>query len=301
MSSSASLKGRVEDVYDKESRDRAALFNEIGHLKNLNARIGEDALNLTNALKGNVKTMGGWGEVILERVFEVSGLEKGRVYDTQVSLTDGQGNRFQPDVVVRLPEGRDVIVDAKVSLKAYTDYYTATDEAERSAAMKAHLASLRSHLKGLGGKHYDDLQGVRTIDFVLMFVPIEAAFFEALENDRSLFRDAFEKNIIMVSPSTLLVTLRTICNIWRVADQNENAMEIARQAGGLYDKFVGFIDALEEVGRQLDRARDAHRMARDRLFTGRGNLVRRVEQIKALGVKTNKTIPDSYVTTQEDG
>ncbi len=292
---------RVEDVYDKEARDRAALFNEIGHLKNLNARIGEDALNLTKALKGNVKTMGGWGEIILERLLEASGLEKGRTYETQVNLKDDHGNRFQPDVIVRLPEGRDVIVDAKVSLKAYASYHSAGTDEHRGAAMKAHLASLRSHLRGLSEKHYEDLQGIRTIDFVLMFVPIEAAFIAAMENDRSLFQDAFEKNIIMVSPSTFLVTLRTISNIWRVSDQNENAVEIARQAGGLYDKFVGFIDALEEVGCQLDRARDAHQKARERLATGRGNLVRRAEQLKALGIKTNKAIPEPCATMLDMG
>jgi DNA recombination protein RmuC len=165
--------------------------------------------------------------------------------------------------------------------------------------MKEHLISLRTHIKGLSGKHYDDLEGIRTLDFVLMFVPVEAAFFMALEHDGTLFRDAFEKNVILVSPSTLLVTLRTICNIWRVADQNENAMQIARQAGALFDKFVGFIDALEEVGRQLDRAKDAYRTARDRLSTGKGNLVRRAEQLKTLGVKANKSIPDSYAATLE--
>ena len=289
------FKKRVEDVYDKESRDRAALFNEIGHLKHLNERIGKDALNLTNALKGNVKTMGGWGEVILERILEASGLEKGRAYETQVSLTDDRGRRFQPDVIVRLPEGRDVVVDAKVSLKAYERYHAADDENTRTAAIKDHLASLRGHLKGLSEKRYDDLTGIRTLDFVLMFVPIETAFFTALEHDPSIFREAFEKNVILVCPSTLLVTLRTICNIWRFADQNENAREIARQAGGLYDKFVGFIEALEDLGRQLDRARDAYRTARDRLCTGKGNLVRRAEQLKALGVKATKTMPDSYV------
>ena len=293
------FKKRVEDVYDKESRDRAALFNEIGHLKHLNERIGKDALNLTNALKGDVKTLGGWGEVILERILEVSGLEKGRAYETQVSLTDGRGNRFQPDVIVRLPEGRDVIVDAKVSLKAYERYHGAADEGTRASAMKDHLASLRAHFKGLSDKHYDDLEGLRTLDFVLMFVPVEAAFFTALEHDRSLFSDAFDKNVILVSPSTLLVTLRTIGNIWRFADQNENAREIARQAGGLYDKFVGFIEALETLGHQLDRARDAYRTARDRLCTGKGNLVRRAEQLRALGVKANKSIPDSYAVALE--
>ncbi len=288
------FKKRVEDVYDKESRDRAALFNEIGHLKTLNERIGQDALNLTHALKGDVKTMGGWGEVVLARILEASGLEKGRAYETQVSLSDGRGNRFQPDVIVRLPEGRDVIVDAKVSLKAYERYHAADDEETRTAAIKAHLASLRGHFKGLSDKHYEDLEGIRTLDFVLMFVPIEAAFFTALEHDRTLFDDAFEKSVILVGPSTLLVTLRTIGNIWRVADQNANAREIARQAGALYDKFVGFIDALENVGRQLDRAKDAYRTARDRLSTGKGNLVRRAEQLKSLGVKANKAIPGSH-------
>ena len=295
------FKKRVEDVYDKESRDRATLLNEIDHLKNLNERIGIDALNLTNALKGDVKAMGGWGEVILERILEASGLEKGRVYDTQVSLPGGRGSRYQPDVIVRLPEGRDVIVDAKVSLKDYERYHASTDETVRATAIKAHLASLRAHLKGLNEKHYEDLEGIRTLDFVLMFVPIEAAFFMALEHDQSLFTEAFEKNVILVSPSTLLVTLRTIHNIWRYVDQNENALEIARQAGGLYDKFIGFIDALEEVGRQLDRAREAHRTARDRLSTGKGNLVRRAEQLKTLGVKANKALPESYAALLSPG
>jgi DNA recombination protein RmuC len=296
------FKKRVEDVYDKESRDRAALLNEIGHLKHLNERIGKDALNLTNALKGDVKTLGGWGEVILERILEASGLEKGRAYETQVSLTTDRGSRYQPDVIVRLPEGRDVIVDAKVSLKDYERYHASSDETVRAAAIKAHLASLRVHVKGLSEKHYEDLEGIRTLDFVLMFVPIEAAFFAAVEHDRALFTEAFEKNVILVSPTTLLVTLRTIHNIWRYADQNENAMEIARQAGGLYDKFIGFIEALEEVGRQLDRAREAYRTAKDRLSTGRGNLVRRVEQLKALGVKANKALPGAYAgnTTSEE-
>ncbi|BBO68455.1 DNA recombination protein RmuC [Desulfosarcina alkanivorans] len=295
------FKKRVEDVYDKESRDRATLLNEIGHLKNLNERIGKDALNLTNALKGDVKTLGGWGEVILERILEASGLEKGRAYETQVSLTDSRGSRYQPDVIIRLPEGRDVIVDAKVSLKAYERYHSSTDERVRSTAIKALLTSLRSHFNGLGEKHYEDLEGLHTLDFVLMFVPIEAAFFTALEHDRSLLAEAFEKNVILVSPSTLVVTLRTIHNLWRYADQNENALEIARQAGGLYDKFIGFIEAMEEVGRQLDRAREAHRTARDRLCSGRGNLVRRAEQLKALGVKANKVLPSSCVPDGEPG
>lgn len=295
------FKKRVEDVYDKESRDRAALRNEIGHLKHLNERIGKDALNLTNALKGDVKTMGGWGEVILERILEASGLEKGRIYETQASLTARHGSRYQPDVIVRLPEGRDVVVDAKVSLKAYERYHTTDNESVRSTAIKAHLVSLRTHLKGLSQKHYEDLEEIRSLDFVLMFVPIEAAFFSALEHDHTLFTEAFEQNVILVSPSTLLVTLRTIHNMWRNADQNKNALEIARQAGGLYDKFVGFIEVLETVGQQLDRAREAHRTGMARLCQGRGNLVRRAEQLRALGVKTNKSLPAATLKADEKG
>ena len=295
------FKKRVEDVYDKESRDRAALRSEIGRLKDLNERIGKDALNLTNALKGDVKTLGGWGEVILERILEASGLEKGRLYERQVSLGDARGSRYQPDVVIRLPEGRDVIVDAKVSLKAYERYHTAQEEAVRAAAIRDHLSSLRAHLNGLNAKHYEDLPGIRSLDFVLMFVPIEAAFFTALEHDRALFGEAFEKNVILVSPSTLLVTLRTIHNMWRNADQNRNALEIARQAGGLYDKFIGFIEVLETLGQQLDRARDAHRTAVERLCSGRGNLVRRTEMLKALGVKANKALPAAYADALAPG
>ena len=200
---------------------------------------------------------------------------------------------------MRLPEGRDVIVDAKVSLKDYERYHSSEDENVRSAAIKAHLTSLRTHLKGLSEKHYEDLEGIRTLDFVLMFVPIEAAFFAAIDHDRNLMTEAFEKNVIMVSPSTLLVTLRTIHNIWRYVDQNANALEIARQAGNLYDKFVGFIEALEDVGRQLERARQAHRTATERLCSGRGNLVRRAEQLKALGVKANKALPEACAAALE--
>lgn len=294
------FKKKVEDVYDRELRDRIALQSEINQLKHLNERIGEDALNLTNALKGDVKTMGGWGEVILERILEASGLEKGRNYETQVHLKDRRGGRFHPDAIVRLPEGRDVIVDAKVSLAAYERYHAATDETLRASAIKEHIASMRNHLNGLSNKHYEDLEGIRTLDFVLMFVPIETAFFTALERDRSLFSEAFGKNVILVSPSTLLVTLRTIQNIWRNADQNENALKIARQAGGLYDKFIGFLESLEEVGRQLDRAKESYQTARDRLATGRGNLVRRAEQLVSMGVKANKALPASYANALEE-
>jgi DNA recombination protein RmuC len=285
------FKKRVEDVYDKETRDRAALQAEIHNLKELNQRISKEALDLTRALKGDHKAQGNWGEVVLERVLEASGLQKGREYEVQVSLKDAAGRRFQPDVIVRLPQGKDVVVDAKVSLKDYESYYTADDPVKREAALKCHIEALRSHIRTLASKSYEDLEGVRSLDFVLMFVPIEAAFLAAVERDRDLFGEAFEKNIMVVSPSTLLVTLRTIENIWRNEYQNRYAIEIAKKAGALYDKFVGFVEALKEVGEQLDRARSAHRMATDRLVRGRGNLIRRTDELKALGVKANKELP----------
>jgi DNA recombination protein RmuC len=289
------FKKRVEDVYDKESRDRAALQAEIHHLKDLNQRISKEALNLTRALKGDSKARGSWGEVILERVLEASGLQKGREYDVQVSLKDREGKRYQPDVIVRLPQGKDVVVDAKVSLKDYEAYYSAEDPGEKETALKAHIEAMRTHVRSLASKSYAELEGVRSLDFVLMFVPIEAAFLAAVERDRDLFSEAFEKNIMVVSPSTLLVTLRTIENIWRNEYQNRHAMEIAKKAGALYDKFAGFVEALEEVGQQLDKAKAAYQTAFDRLVSGRGNLIRRTGELKALGVKASKDLPQNLI------
>ncbi len=289
------FKKRVDDVYDKESRDRAALQTEIHHLKELNQRISKEALNLTRALKGDSKARGNWGEVILERVLEQSGLHKGREYEVQVSLKDADGRRYQPDVIVRLPQGKDVVVDAKVSLKDYEIYYSAEDPGAKEAALKSHIDSLRTHVRTLAAKSYAGLEGVRSLDFVLMFVPIEAAFLAAVERDLDLFSEAFEKNILVVSPSTLLVTLRTIENIWRNEYQNRHAIEIAKKAGALYDKFVGFVEALEVVGQQLDKAKAAYRQASDRLARGRGNLIRRTDELKALGVKAGKALPQNFV------
>lgn len=289
------FKKRVEDVYDKESRDRTALQTEIHQLKELNQRISKEALNLTRALKGDSKARGNWGEVILERVLEASGLQKGREYDVQVSLKAADGKRYQPDVIVHLPEGKEVIIDAKVSLTAYEDYYSTGEADRKNTALNAHIESLRTHIRTLAAKSYEDLEGVRSLDFVLMFIPIEAAFLAAVEKDRDLFSEAFEKNIMVVSPSTLLVTLRTIQNIWRYEYQNRYALEIAKKAGGLYDKFVGFVEGLQEVGRQLDKARDAYRITHDRLVSGRGNLVRRTQELKALGVKAGKELPAEMI------
>ncbi len=285
------FKKRVEDVYDKESRDRAALHTEIHHLKDLNQQISREALNLTRALKGDSKARGNWGEVILERVLEASGLQKGREYEVQVSLKDRTGRRYQPDVIVRLPQGKDVVVDAKVSLKDYETYYSTEDPGKKEQALKAHIESMRAHMRTLAAKSYEDLEGVRSLDFVLLFVPIEAAFLTAVERDRNLFLEAFEKNIMIVSPSTLLVTLRTIENIWRGEHQSRNAVEIAKKAGALYDKFVGFVEALQEIGQQLDRAKTAYQTATDRLVSGRGNLIRRTDELRTLGIKAGKELP----------
>jgi DNA recombination protein RmuC len=293
------FKKRVEDVYDKESRDRAALQAEINHLKELNQRIGKEALNLTRALKGDSKIRGNWGEVVLERVLEASGLAKGREYEVQVSCSDPQGKRYQPDVIVRLPEGKDVIIDAKVSLKDYEAFFNSEDPAEKEKALRAHIEALRTHLRQLAAKDYQSLEGVRSLDFVLMFIPVEAAFLAAVEKDAGIFGEAFEKNIMLVSPSTLLVTLRTIQNIWRYEYQNHYALEIAKRAGGLYDKFVGFIESLEEIGNQLDKAKAAFRIAFDRLVSGRGNLVRRTQELKAMGVKATKELPPRIVELAE--
>ncbi len=294
------FKKRVEDVYDKESRDRASLQTEIYHLKELNQRISKEALNLTRALKGDSKARGNWGEVVLERVLEASGLQKGREYETQVSLKDSNGTRYQPDVIVRLPQGKDVVVDAKVSLNDYEIYYSAEDPEQKEMALKAHIEAIRTHIRSLAGKSYENLEGVRSLDFVLMFIPIEAAFMAAVDQDRGLFGEAFDKNIMVVSPSTLLVTLRTIENIWRNEYQNRHAIEIAKKAGLLYDKFVGFVEALEDVGQKLDKAKEAYKTASDRLVNGRGNLIRRTEELKSLGVKAGKELPRQLLEAAGD-
>lgn len=288
------FKKRVEDVYDKEAKDRRSLYEQIGQLKKLNQQMSQDALNLTNALKGESKTQGNWGEVILERVLQESGLRPGHEYEVQVSLSES-GKRYQPDVIVRLPDNKDVIVDAKVSLTAYERYCSSEDEQERQRYLREHLQSLRGHVRGLSDKAYQKLEGVRSLDFVLLFVPVEGAFMLALENDNALFNDAFERNIMLVSPATLLVTLRTIHNIWRYEHQSQNAREIAKRGGELHDKFVGFIEAMEDIGRHLERTRSAYDTAFNRLSTGRGNLVNQVALLSQLGASGKKKLPDSLL------
>lgn len=289
------FKKKVEDVYDKESKDRVSLLNEIVHLKTLNERISEDAVNLTNALKGQSKTRGSWGEMILERVLEESGLQKGREYEVQTMYASDEGQRRHPDVIVHLPEGKDIVIDAKVSLTAYEKYCSAATEETRDKRLKEHLLSIRAHVKTLSGKRYEELEGIRTLDFVLMFMPIEGAFWTAIESEPGLFNEAFNKNIMLVSPSTLLATLRIINNIWRYEDQNRNALIIAKKAGDLFDKFVGFVEVLDDVGQKIDKARESYQTARNRLTEGRGNLVRRTTELRQLGVKAQKELPEGLV------
>ena len=281
------FKRRVEDTYDKESRDRRSLYEQIQQLKQLNQQMSSDAVNLTNALKGESKTQGNWGEVILSRVLEQSGLREGHEYQTQVSVSDG-GRRLQPDVIVRLPDEKDVIIDAKVSLTAYEAFCSEEHEAVRARNLRDHLQSIRNHVRGLSDKAYQDLEGIRSLDFVLLFVPIEGAFLLAVQEDPDLFAFAYERNIILVSPATLLVTLRTINNIWRYERQSLNAQEIARRGGELHDKFVGFVESLEDVGKHLERSSQAYHTAHKRLVSGRGNLVSQVASLQQLGVRNKK-------------
>jgi DNA recombination protein RmuC len=289
------FKKKVEDVYDKESKDRVSLLTEIVHLKSLNERISEDAINLTNALKGQSKTRGSWGEMILERVLEESGLHKGREYEVQTMYASEEGQRRHPDVIVHLPEGKDIVIDSKVSLTAYEKYCSADTDEKREKRLKEHIISIRTHIKALSDKRYEELEGISTLDFVIMFLPIEGAFWAAIESEQELFNEAFDKNIMLVSPSTLLATLRIINNIWRYEDQNKNALIIAKKAGDLYDKFVGFVEALDDVGQKLDKAQDSYQTARNRLAEGKGNLVRRAEELRQLGVKAQKELPEGLV------
>lgn len=279
---------KVDDSYNLESKERHSLTKEIRTLQELNARISEDAINLTNALKGENKTQGTWGEVILETILEKSGLVKGREYDTQVSMKDEAGSRSQPDVIVHLPENKKVIIDAKVSLKSYEAYCSAEDPEQRKKLLDLHVQSIQSHVKGLSNKEYQNLVGLNSLDFVLLFMPIEAAFSVAVQANNDLFNAAFEKNIILVGPSTLLATLRTIQNIWRYEHQSQNAIEIATAAGALYDKFVAFAGDLEDIGSRIEATQKSYDKAHNKLTSGKGNLVARTEKLKQLGAKASK-------------
>ncbi|MDG1693493.1 MAG: DNA recombination protein RmuC [Porticoccaceae bacterium] len=286
---------QVSTAYDKENTDRNRLAGQISELQKQTLKISSDASNLANALKGDNKQQGNWGEFVLEKLLDDSGLTKGREYETQVALKDEEGNRRNPDVIIRLPEGKDIIIDAKASLTDYERYFHAEDEQSQQLCLKQHLNSLRSHIKGLNVKNYEQLENVNSLDFVLIFIPVESAFMLALDNDPDIMREAYDKSIILVSPSTLMVTLRTIKNLWRYADQNINAQQIAEKAGALYDLFVLHVEALEDIGKHLDKSKDAYETAFKRLSTGRGNLVKRSEELKTLGAKTKKVLADKLL------
>ena len=292
---------RVEETYDKESKERFSLAREIKSLQALNNKISEDAVNLTNALKSDNKAQGAWGEFVLESILEKSGLTKGREYEVQVALKAEDGSKSQPDVIVHLPESRDIVIDSKVSLKAWDAFCSSDKGSDRDALLKQHIASIRQHVKTLSAKDYQNLTGLNSLDYVFLFMPVEAAYSSAVQVDRELFQYAFDRNIIFVVPSTLLTTLRTVQNLWRLAQQNQNANEIADRAGALYDKFVAFVDDLEEVGGRIDATRKSFEKARNKLVSGRGNLVKRAEALRELGAKTSKKQNTKLVDLADDG
>ncbi len=281
---------QTEERFVKENSERAVLHKELSRLRELNEQITQDAQNLTSALKGENKTQGNWGEIVLERILEESGLRKGFEYATQGSFKDGGGKTMRPDVIVHLPQNKDIIIDSKVSLVAYERFMSAETPEEREHALKQHLNSINTHIKGLSEKRYEKLDGVRTLDFILLFMPIEGAFLLALEQDGTFFSRAYEANIMIVSPSTLLVTLRTIEHIWRTERQEQNAQEIAKQAEALYDKFAAFVEDLTKIGDQIAKTNESYEKALNKLSTGKGNLLRRVESIKQLGLKPKRKL-----------
>ena len=287
------FKQRIETVYDNENKDRISLREEIVSLRRDTAQMNQEALNLTRALKGDKKTQGNWGEMILETVLEKSGLRKGIEYETQGAFRDDDNKLFKPDVIVHLPEDKDIIIDSKVSLVAYERYCSTDDDEERSAALKQHTEAVRSHIKALSDKDYSGLKGLRSLDFVLLFMPIEAAFIAAFQADERLFSDAFEHKIIVVTPTTLLATLRTIENIWRYERQNENARAIADKAGIVYDKIRGFVEDLDKLGKQLSTVHTTYDGVMNKLTRGHGNLIRQASSFVDLGVKVKKTLPKS--------
>lgn len=287
------FKQRLESVYDNESKDRISLRAEIVSLRRDTEKMNQEALNLTKALKGDKKIQGNWGEMILEKVLERSGLRKGIEYETQGAFRDHEQNLFKPDVIIRLPADKDVVVDSKVSLLAYEEYCSTEDDTQRITALKAHTKAIRDHIKGLSDKDYSGLKGLRSLDFVLLFIPIEAAFLAAFQADEKLFTDAFEHKIVVVTPTTLLATLKTIENIWRYERQNENARMIADKAGILYDKIRGFAEDLEKLGTQLSTAHKTYDGVMNKLTTGNGNLIRQASSFVELGVKVKKTLSKS--------
>ncbi|QOP45103.1 DNA recombination protein RmuC [Sulfurimonas paralvinellae] len=281
----------AREQFEVELKERHLLKNELGHLKAMNEQLAQEALNLTKALKSENKTQGNWGEMVLANILEQSGLREGVEYELQATLKSDEGKTYRPDVIIHMPQERDIVIDSKVSLAAYERFVNEDDPTLKTKYLKEHIASISSHIKELSAKKYEKLEGVNTLDFVLMFMPIEGAFLLALEHDGEFFKQAYENNILVVSPSTLLVTLRTIEHIWRTQRQEEHAQKIAKEAEGMYEKLVGFVEELQKVGTHLGRAQESYDTALNRLQSGRGNVIRRAENIVKLGLRPKKELP----------
>lgn len=291
---------KVEETYNDENRQRATLKEQIRQMAELNQQMSEDTKNLTKALKGDSKAQGNWGEVVLASILEKSGLRKDEEYFTQQSETTADGRRLQPDVVVKLPDEKFLIVDSKVSLTAYERFVSAEEKEEREKQLKQHVLSIRAHVKGLSEKNYTQLYQDKTPDFVLLFIPVEPAFAAALQTEPELYNESFEKNIVIVSPSTLLATLFTINTIWKRDRQNKYALEIAERGGAMYDKFVGFVESMDDIGNRIRQTQDSYETAMKRLNSGSGNLVRQAEMLKELGAKATKQLPESAKSDDEN-
>ncbi|HKJ32899.1 MAG TPA: DNA recombination protein RmuC [Balneolales bacterium] len=286
---------KVEKTHSEGEKSHTQLMERIKHLSELNQEMSNEARNLTKALTGNTKSQGDWGEVVLERVLELSGLRKGEEYEIQKSFTHQNGNRYRPDVVVHLPDDKHLIIDSKVSLTAYERYTSTNNDSEAQKALREHIQSLRSHITGLAQKDYQQLYDFNSPDFVMLFVPIESAFSIAMNEDHGIYEEAFKKSIVIVTPTTLLATMSTIHTVWKQEYQNRNAQRIALEGGKLYDKFVLLLEALQEVGKHIDKTQNSYNLAMKRLESGRGSLISRVEKLKELGAQTDKSLPEDTV------
>lgn len=293
------FENKVDSTHKEALKENASLKEQVSGLQKLNQTMMEEAKNLTTALKGQTKTQGSWGEMVLETILEKSGLTKELHYRVQVSLESSEGKRLQPDVVINLPDQKNLVIDSKVSLSAYERFVNCDDDDKRSIALSEHIQSIRNHVKELSRKNYHSLYGINTLDFVLMFVPVEAAFISAVQSDPDVYADAFENNIVIITNSTLLATLRTIANFWRIENQNRNAQEIARQCADLYDKFVGFSNDLITIGKKMVEAKSSYDDAMSKLSEGKGNLVGRVEKIRKLGIAPSKSIESRLLERAE--